>query len=260
MIGVKFRLASTICVIGTVAVLCAVPLIVRAQTPGVDPAAVETLQKMTNYFSKLEQFKVYTQSTLEDQLESGQRIDYDVAAKVAVRRPNKIHAVRLGELINQDFYYDGESLTLYDPPNGVYATESAPETIEEMFDFTRESLGLMIPVSDLVYRNSFAILMQDVTSATVIGKALIGGVSCDHLAFSRPDVDFQVWVADGDRPLPCKYVVTDTSNAKMVSTVTVMSEWNLNPQLSDASFTFVAPKGAKAISFIPLDETSGFGR
>ena len=260
MIGVNIKSVSTMFLIGTVAVLFAAPANVQAQAPGVDPAAVETLKKMTDYFSKLEQFTVYTQSTLEDQLESGQRIDYDVAATVAVRRPNKIHAVRLGELINQDFYYDGQSLTLYDPPKGVYATEPAPETIEAMFDFTRESLGLMIPVSDLVYRNSFAILMQDVTSATVIGKAVIGGVTCDHLAFDRPDVAFQVWVADGDQPLPCKYVVTDTSTAQMVSTVTVMSDWNLTPGLSDATFRFIAPEGAKAISFIPLDETSGFGR
>ena len=260
MIEMILRFVSRILGIGVVVVLCTVPMNVQAEKPGVDPAAVETLQKMTNYFSKLEQFSVHTQSTLEDQLESGQRVDFDVSAKVAVRRPNKIHAMRLGELINQDFYYDGESLTLYDPPNGVYATEPAPETIEEMFDFTRESLGLMIPVADLVYRNSFAILMQDVTSATVVGKAVIGGVKCDHLAFSRPDVDFQVWVADGDRPLPCKYVVTDTSTPKMVSTVTVMSDWDLTSRLDDATFSFVAPKGAKAISFIPLDETSGFGR
>ena len=260
MFGVNLRLASTMFLIGVAAVMFAVPANIHAQAPGVDPAAVETLKKMTDYFSKLEQFTVTTQSTLEDQLESGQRIDYDVAARVAVHRPDKIHAVRLGELISQDFYYDGKSLTLYDPPNGVYASEAAPATIEEMFDFTRETLGLLIPVSDLVYRNAFAILMQYGTSATVVGKAVIGDVTCDHLAFVRPDVAFQVWVADGDQPLPCKYVVTDTSTPQMVSTVTVMSNWNLTPELSDATFNFVAPEGAKAISFVPLDEISEGGR
>ena len=259
MSTMKRTLAFTMFAIGIVAVLFAAPMNVHAQSSGVNPAAVANLQKMTDYFSKLEKFTVHTQSTLEDQLESGQRVDYDVAAIVAVQRPNKIHAVRLGELINQDFYYDGESLTLYDPPNGVYATTPAPGSIEEMFDFTRESLGLLIPVSDLVYRNSFAILMQDVTSAMVVGKTQIGDLTCVHLAFSRPDVDFQVWVAEGEQPLPCKYVVTDSSTPKMVSTVTVMSDWNLTPELSDESFRFVAPKGATSIQFIPFDETSDFG-
>lgn len=260
MAGLKLKLTSAVFVLGAFALLGAAPQDARAQVSDMDPIAVEILRKMTDYFRALDQFTVYTQSTLEDQLESGQRIDFDVGAYVAVRRPNNIHAERIGELINQVFYYDGSFLTLYDPPLGVYASEEAPGTIEEMLDFARESLGIIIPVSDLVYRNSFAILMQDVSSAVVIGEAVIGGVTCDHLAFSRPDVDFQVWVRKGDRPLPCKYVVTDTSTPEKISTVTVMSDWNLAPALKDASFRFIPPMGSMAIPFIPFDEHSGFGR
>jgi len=69
-----------------------------------------------------------------------------------------------------------------------------------------------------------------------------------------------VWVTEGDRPLPCKYVVTDTSTPALVSTVTVMSNWNLAPKAPDTAFKFVPPEGAQAISFMPLEETSGFGR
>jgi hypothetical protein len=232
----------------------------RAQAPAVDPTAVETLRRMTDYLSGLEQFSVHTESTLEDQLDSGQRVDFDVAANALVRRPNKLRAARVGELINQVLYYDGESLTLYDPSEGVYATQPAPGTIEEMLDYTRETLGFTIPASDLVYRNAFAILMQDVTSGAVVGKATIEGVVCHHLAFRRPDADFQVWVADGEQPLPCKYVVTDTSTPALISTVTVMSDWNVDPAAPDSEFKFVPPKGAKSIMFMPLDETSAFGR
>ena len=141
---------------------------VQAQASSVDPAAVETLRRMTDYTAKLQGFSVHTQNTLEDLLDSGQRIDFDVAADVVVRRPNQLHARRVGELIDQDFYYDGESLTLHSPSDGVYATGPAPKTIEELLDYGREELGLIIPVSDLVYRNSFAILIEDVTSAVVI--------------------------------------------------------------------------------------------
>jgi hypothetical protein len=233
---------------------------VRAHSPGVDPAAVEILERMTDYISNLQQFTVHTDNTLEDYLDSGQRVDISIAARVAVRRPNKIHAERLGDLISQDFYYDGETLTLYNPSDGVYATVPAPGTIEELLDYTRESLGLVIPVSDLVYRNVLAIMMQDVTAAVVVGKTVIDGVICDHLAFSRPGVDFQVWVAEGDRPVPCKYVITDTSTPAYVSTVTVMSDWNLAPALSDASFNFAAPDGSRRIEFMILDENSDFSR
>ena len=231
----------------------------EADTPVVDPAAVETLKKMTDYFSALQQFSVHTQSTLEDVLDSGERIDYDVAARVAVQRPNKLHSERLGDGVSQVFYYDGQSLTLYTPADATYATQPAPKNIEQLLDYTRESLGLLIPISDLVYRNAFDILMPGVNSATIVGKTMIGDLECTHLAFRRADVDFQVWVAEGEQALPCKYVVTDISTPALISTVTVMSDWDFTP-LDDASFKFSPPDGAKAIEFIPYDDTRAFGR
>jgi len=94
--------------------------------------------------------------------------------------------------------------------------------------------------------------MQEVTLAVVVGKAVIGGVKCDHLLFSRPGVDFQVWVADGGKPLPYKYVVTDTGTPMRLSITTVISDWNIKPSVADTRFTFVPPQGVKQIVFMPL--------
>jgi hypothetical protein len=230
-----------------------------AQFSGVDSDAVDLLRRTTDYVRSLQQFSVHTQNTLEHVLDSGHRVDSDISAAVMVSRPNKLRAERRGCLIDQIFYYDGKTLTLYNPSDKVYATESAPGTIEEMLDQAREVLGLAVPVSDLVYRNAFSLLMQDVTLAAVVGKAVIGGVKCDHLLFSRPGVDFQVWVADSGPPLPVKYVVTDTETPARPSITTVTSDWNVAPALDDARFTFVPPQGAKAITFMRV-ETSGGSR
>jgi hypothetical protein len=218
----------------------------------VDPGAVQILQRMTDYLSNLKQFSVHTQTTLEDLLESGHRVDFDISANVIVSRPNRLHAERKGDLIDQVFYYDGKTLTLHNPSDKVYATESAPGTIEELLDFARETLGIAVPVADLVYRNAFPLLIRDVNFAKVVGKAVIGGVKCDHLVFSRPGVDFQVWVADGGRPLPYKYVVTDTGMFARLSVTTVMNDWNVKPSVAATRFTFVPPQGAEQIDFMPL--------
>jgi hypothetical protein len=225
---------------------------VRAQPPTVDPVAIQLLQRMTDYVGSLQKFSVHTQNTLEDLLDSGHRVDFDVAADVLISRPSKLHAEREGDLIDQIFYYDGKSLTLFNPSDNVYATKPAPGTIEEMLDFARESLGLIVPVADLVYRNAFALLMQDVNLAFVVGKSVISGVACDHLLFSRPGVDFQVWVADTGKPLPYKYVVTDTGTPARLSVTTVMSNWNVAPSVSDSRFTFDPPQSAKKIEFMPF--------
>ena len=185
------------------------------------------------------------------------RAEAPVSASVIVSRPNKLRAERRGDLISQIFYYNGKTLTLHNPSDKVYATEPAPATIEGVLDYARESLGLTVPVADLVYRNAFPLLMQDVTFAAVVGKAVIGGVKCDHLVFSRPGVDFQVWVADAGQPLPRKYVVTDTGTPARLSITTVMSDWNVAPAVADARFTFMPPQGAKKITFMPLETSSG---
>jgi hypothetical protein len=228
------------------------PSISPATGSSIDPRADQILRKMCNYLGSLQQFSVHTQNTLEDTLDSGHRVDFGIAAKVVVSRPNKLRAERSGDLVDQIFFYDGKTLTLYNPSDKVYATEPAPGTIEEMFNFTRESLGLIIPIADLVYRNSYPLLMQDVTLATVIGKSVIDGVTCDHLLFSRPGVAFQVWVADDGQPLPYKYVVTDTATYARLSVTTVMSDWNIEPAADDTRFSFVPPKGVKQIAFMPF--------
>jgi len=253
----NFKRSAAWFVLGVLALAVAVSTEVLAQARAMDPAATQILQKMTAYLGSMKQFSVHTQNTLEDILDSGHRVDFDVSASVIIRRPNMLRAERRGDLIDQDFYYDGKTLTLYNPADKVYATEPAPETIEGMLDFARESLGLMIPAADLVYRNAFPLLIQDVTFAAVVGKAVIGGVKCDHLLFSRPGVDFQVWVADAGRPLPYKYVVTDTGTPMLLSITTVMSDWNTAPAVDDARFSFEPPEGVKPINFMPLETSSG---
>ena len=248
----NFKIVATFLTLGMLALSLTIYTEARSQTDKVDPAATQILQKMTDYLGSLKQFSVHTQTTLEDVLDTGHRVDFDISADVIISRPNRLHAERKGDLIDQVFYYDGKTLTLHNPSDNVYATEPAPGTIEKLLDFTRESLGLTVPVADLVYRNAFGLLIQDVNFAKVIGKAVIGGVKCDHLVFSRPGVDFQVWVADGGQPLPYKYVVTDTGTPALLSVTTVMSNWNVAPAVAASRFTFVPPQEAKRISFMPL--------
>jgi len=218
-----------------------------AQAPGVDPAAVQKFKRMTDFLDGLQQFSVNTQSIIEEMRFSGHRVDFDLSAKVAVKRPNKLSAARSGQLLNEQLFYDGKTLTLYRPSDKTYASATTSDTIEKMIDFARETVGILLPAADLVYRGAYRLMMQDVSLAAVVGQTVIGGVKCDHLLFSRPGVDFQIWIAAGKQPWPCKYVVTETDTPSKLSITTFLSGWNLKPAVQDAQFNFVPPKGAKAI-------------
>jgi hypothetical protein len=64
------------------------PCISLATRSATDPQADQILKKMCDYLAGLKQFNVHTQNTLEDVLDSGNRVDYDVAAKVVISRPD----------------------------------------------------------------------------------------------------------------------------------------------------------------------------
>ena len=50
--------------------------------------------------------------------------------------------------------------------------------------------------------------MSGVTDTKDLGSGVIDGKECDHFAFRNQDVDWQIWIAQGDKPYPCRYVIT----------------------------------------------------
>ena len=72
-----------------------------------------------------------------------------------MQRPNKLHASRVGDVISQSFYYDGRTLTLFNPDDGVYATVAAPGTLDAMIDFARDSLDVIAPAGDLITMDAY---------------------------------------------------------------------------------------------------------
>ena len=108
-------MVAALFVLGVLALAAIVSTEVRAQAPAVDPVSTQILKQMTDYLSGLQKFSVHTQNTLEDELDSGHRVDFDVSANVIISRPNKLYAERQGDLIDQIFSYDGKTLTLYNP-------------------------------------------------------------------------------------------------------------------------------------------------
>ncbi len=245
---IKRLIASTV-----VAVAVAVgfaPAVTLAQPAGIDPQATKLLKASTDFLASQKQFSVETRSSLEVVLVSGQKIQFDHTARQSVLRPNKLRAERTGDLVEQIFYYDGKTLTLQNLGEKRYATVAAPGTVEEMLDFARTKLDIVAPAGDLVYKNAYEILMTDVTSGFVVGKGVVEGVRCDHLAFRAPHVDLQIWIQEGSQPLPRKLVITtrDMVNAPQFSMV--MTKWNLKPVFTANTFSFSPTSGMKKVEFI----------
>jgi len=224
----------------------------RADTQQVDPAATAILQRMTDYLASLQQFSVQTENSLEVILQSGQKIQYDNPAQLLLQRPDKLMASREGDIVNQELYYNGKILTLYDKDSRFYATVDAPATIDATIDFARNYLDLYAPGGDLIYSNAYTILMEDVLSGIYVGQSVVNGITCHHLAFRNTEVDWQIWIDAGDKPLPRKFIVTTKWMTGAPQFTLVTRNWDLSPIIAKDGFTFVPPADAKQIDFISL--------
>jgi hypothetical protein len=223
-----------------------------AQPAGIDPQAEKLLRRMSDYLAGRQQFTVRTENTIEVVLTSGQKLQFASPASASVWRPNKLRADRKGDILNQEFFYDGKTVTLYNPKENLYATTAAPPTLDEMLDFAREKLDVIAPGAEILYGNAADRMLKETSSGFVVGPSVVGGVKSTHLAFRGAEVDWQIWIEDGDKPLPRKFILTSKKVKGEPQFTVLIRNWDVAPKLTDQMFTFVPPKGAKKIEFLQL--------
>src|SRR5580765_2914660 len=248
--GFTRRVVSVVALATLVSV--AWPQLGQAQPTGIEPQAEKLLRRMSDYLAGRQQFTLKAESSLEVVLTSGQKLQYDSPATLSVSRPNKFHAHRKGDLANQEFFYDGKSLTLYNPRENLYATTAAPATLDETLDFAREKLDIIAPAAELLYKNAAEKMLKESSSGFVVGPSVVGGVKSTHLAFRGSEVDWQIWIEDGDKRLRRKFILTSKKVAGEPQFTVLIRSWDVTPKLKDQEFSFTPPKGAKKIEFLQL--------
>jgi hypothetical protein len=88
---------------------------------------------------------------------------------------------------------------------------------------------------------------------------VINGTECDFLAFRQDKVDLQIWIAQGDRPLPCKYVVTSRLVAGGPQYSVEFRNWKTGSEVATADFAFKNSTNAEKIDLKDLaDKVSEF--
>ena len=123
-----------------------------------------------------------------------------------------------------------------------------PGTIDQLVDVLREKYHRPVPGADLLMSNVYDQLIPEVVDAKDLGSGVIGGVECDHLAFRTKDVDWQIWIAQGSRPHPCRYVIT-SQQVKGTPQYTIdIRSWKTGAEVAADRFTLDIPDGARKLN------------
>lgn len=171
----------------------------------IDAAAVEALEKMGAYLRSLGSFGVDAEIATDDVLLSGQKVKQSGLAQLKVRRPDRLRTDIVGDRRSQQMFYDGKAFTIYDRAANYYASFSAPPRLAELVQTVQESYGIDLPLADLFRWGSDAKMTASITAASDLGASTIKGVTFDHYAFRQPEVDWQIWIERGTKPVPRKW-------------------------------------------------------
>jgi hypothetical protein len=212
----------------------------------VEPEAVAALDKMGAELRSHNVFVLKADVTNEDVLESGQKLQYAGTLEVQARRPDRFKFSAKSDLRERDIYYDGKAVTIYSPRLGYYASFDAPPTIAETVQKARAEYEVELPLADLFTWGTEKSSAGKLTSAFLVRAETIGGKTCNHYALRQSNVDWQIWIAKDGAALPCKIVITKTSDPSQPQYTAVLN-WTFPNSIDEKTFAFAPPSSAKKI-------------
>jgi hypothetical protein len=236
-----------------------IALMSQAGAEGADAAGM--LKAMTDYVASQKNLSITYDSDIEVITSHLQKIQFTSSGQVQLSRPDKLRVTRTGGYRDLEVVFDGKLVTINDKDAKHYVQVEAEGTADHLIDVLREGHGVVAPGADLLLPHAFDVMMADVIEAEVIGKGVIDGVECDHLAFRNTETDWQIWIESGARPIPRKYVITSKGIAEAPQYTLRIKEWKADVPADafafkpDPSATKIAESDLSDIDEVPQGTT-----
>ncbi|MDX2086742.1 MAG: DUF2092 domain-containing protein [Kofleriaceae bacterium] len=219
--------------------------------PPIDQRAISALCRMGAFLMAQENFAIRTTTETDYVTADGQLLRREAKGEIDAQRPNRLYAKVVGDRKEREFFYDGNTFTVFSPKLGYYSRVEAPPTIGKLADELELRFGLALPLVDLFRWGSAHPDFSDIEAAKYVGPSTIDGVLTDQYAFRQEGVDWQIWIQRGAQPLPRKLVLTTTDDPSRPAHEINMS-WQLDTHTDASRFAFVPPKGSHQIAIAEI--------
>jgi len=223
---------------------------------GADEADAKMLLKaMSDYLAAQKAISFTYDTNLEIVTADLQKLALASSGTMTVNQPDKLRATRSGGFADVEMVFDGKTLTLFGKTANRYGQIKAPGTIDNLIHELREKHNRPVPGADLLESNVYDALMESVVDLKDLGSGVIGGVECDHIAARTNDVDWQIWIAQGDRPYPCRYVITTKLLTGSPQYSIQIADWKAGAEVAAVDFGFKNSTDAKKMDLKDLPDT-----
>lgn len=251
----KNRLRST----GAVLAVATFAMLGTALPSAADEQAAEQMFKaMTDYLGKQQSLSFTYDSTIEVVTTDMQKVGLASSGTLSLTRPDKVRMTRTG-IADVELVFDGKSATALGKNLNVFAKLPVEGTIDDMIDALRFDFGFEAPAADLLSANAYEIMTSNLTESKDLGSGVIGGQVCNHLGFRTRDTDWEIWIADGDAPYPCRVTITSKMMALAPSYTIQIANWKAGADVAADDFKLGTgdAKEVKIEELGSLDDVAG---
>jgi hypothetical protein len=212
------------------------------------------LKAMADYVSRQENLSLKYDADVEVVTPAVEKIQFSASGDVTLSRPNRFRVSRTGGYADVELISDGTSVTVHDRGGNRFAQVPAAGSFDEVVDRLRTEAPVELPGADLLLSNPYEELMAGVLEAKHIGRGVVEGVECEHLAFRNLDTDWQIWIEAGDRPVPRKYVITSKAVGAAPQYTLRLREWKTGVGPGPDAFAFKPPDGSSGVAITLLKD------
>ena len=215
------------------------------------------LKAMSDYVGGQKTIELTFDSDIEVITPQMEKIQFTNSGEALLSRPDKLRARRVGGYADVAMTFDGKTVSILGKHLNGYAQIDTPGNVDQLFGALRAGHGVALPFADLLLTNSYEALVAGVMEAKHIGRGVIDGRECEHLAFRNFDTDWQLWVEVGARPIPRKMVITSKTLNNAPQYTLRVKTWNTGVKPAPDAFVFVPPANAQKLgpdALIGLDE------
>jgi hypothetical protein len=200
--------------------------------------AKKLLKGMSDYMAAQKSISFDFDAGLEVMTKDDQKLSLLSSGSVVLNRPDKIRFTRSGGFADIELSFDGKTVTLLGKNANIYAQADSPGTVDQLINDLQEKFQRPMPAADLLLSNAYDELASNVTDVKDLGSGVVGGVECDYLAFRKQEVDFQIWIAQGDKPYPCRFSITSRTVPGSPQYSIQIRDWNTGSAVAATDFTF----------------------
>ena len=219
-----------------------------------DPDTDRVIRTLSDYFRHL---KTLSLTINRDYRVTGEGLKSEVnyVYNITVARPNKVNITMKSGSRGLTLVCDGEKLYSHVPGERTYRQDEAPADFDALFEhplFT-VAIGPLFMHDVLLRGDPYRKIMEDVIGTEYKGKVTLDGHECHHVKLNEEELIWEMWVDEGERPLPRKVLVDVTESVRRATrpqyrnlkaiAVFTFENWQTDQPVPDAKFAFSPPEG-----------------